>query len=129
MHMASRSDEPSIIEIAMSVPDRSTLTESRTLHGSTPLHQLTFTRTCRPSTDAWSVVGATAWGFFWPGFGITIVGAPAAGSTGVGSTIAPPPTPLPGLSPTVPPPAPGSPEGTPVGGAPALGGCDAAGDA
>ena len=64
----------------------STWTESRTLHGATPPYQLIFTRTWRPSTEAWSTVGATGWGFCRPGSGTTRAGCPAPGSTGVGST-------------------------------------------
>src|SRR6266576_3326297 len=70
----------------MAVPDRSTLTESRTLQGSTPLHQVTLTRTWCPLTAGSRLAAPTDRGLSCPGRGMTSFGWPRPGSTG-----APPP--------------------------------------
>src|SRR6266550_3957746 len=73
----------------MAVPDRSTLTESRTLQGSTPLHQVTLTRTWCPLTAGSRLAAPTDRGLSCPGRGMTSFGWPRPGSTGAGLTMPP----------------------------------------
>ena len=63
-------------------PVRTCSTESRTEHGSTPLHQLSLTETLLPSTGGSMVVAPTGRTSSRPGFGTTIVGEPVSGKLG-----------------------------------------------
>src|SRR4051794_18666824 len=83
MQATSRPLEPSRTAIVIVPAAFVTAIESRTLHGSTPLHQRAFRATWWPAIFADSCSIDTSWTFCWPGLGVTKVGCP--GTTGGGS--------------------------------------------